>query len=101
MLTEIKGFPARTETPWQRLGHEAFARAVFAGDEDNSRRTADAGNHLEHGAHRRRLRDEGGAGLAARAEQLVFLFQPAIGANGHRVIWLRTIASRRGLSHGW
>ena len=65
----------------QRLRDEALAGAVFAGDEDVGVRRADARDDVEHRAHRGRLRDQGGAGLAAGAEELRLLLEPAIRAD--------------------
>ena len=66
----------------QGLGNETFAGAVFAGDEDVGIGGTDARDDLEHGAHGGGLREEVGAGLAAAAEQFVFLLETAVGADG-------------------
>ncbi len=51
----------------KRLRHEALARAVLAGDEDVGVGRADAIDHLQDRAHRRRLGDERGAALGGRS----------------------------------
>ena len=64
----------------QCLGDQTFAGAIFAGDEDVCVGRTDARDHVQHGPHRGRLRDQIGSALAA--QKLVLLFQAAIGANG-------------------
>ena len=64
----------------QRLGHEPFAGAIFTGDENVGVGGTDAGNNFQHRAHRGRLGDQVRTALAA--ENLVFLFEPLVGAYG-------------------
>jgi hypothetical protein len=58
----------------QGARHDAFASAVFAGDQHVRLRRTDARGELDHRLHLRRLGDQDG--LARRAQQLVLGLQP-------------------------
>ena len=58
-----------------RAGDQALAGAVFAGDQHVRVGGADAGDHLQHGLHRLRLRDQRGLAFAAAAQQRVLGFE--------------------------
>ena len=93
---------ARSTTACSALRDDALAGAVLAGDQDVRVRRADARDDLQHGLHRGRFRDERAACPSPRSSEFSGLEPLRLrAARALSSICVRTMASRRALSHGF